>query len=257
MPRGQRGLTVVEMMVGFAVGLFIVGGATKLFVDYLASNRKLLLETRLQQDLRASADLVARDLRRAGYWQTAAANAWVANGNGGSYTLNPYRGVTLTTNGSSVTCPSTPFTATASGDQVTYAYAKDSDTTLTNSTEQRGFKVSGGAMQTINGGNWQSITDTNVLTVSMSICEYTSIVELYETCSCLSRTTCAKSDFEIGGTRYDTRPVARLSEYLVTLNATSATDTSVKRTISETVRLRNDNLTGGASATTTGQCPNL
>ena len=114
-PRRQRGLTVVEMMVGFAVGLFIIGGATKLFVDYLTNNRKLLLETRVNQDLRAAADLVVRDLRRAGYWQNASSLIWVSNASntGGSYTTNPYRTITVgTANGS---------------DSITYSYAKDSD----------------------------------------------------------------------------------------------------------------------------------
>ena len=69
--RGQRGLSIVELLIGLAIGLFIVGGAIKLFVDNLTNNRRLLLETRVNQDLRAAADLIARDLRRAGYWRNA------------------------------------------------------------------------------------------------------------------------------------------------------------------------------------------
>ena len=58
-------------MVGVAVGLFVAGGAAKLFVDNLSNNRRMLVETRINQDLRAATDLIARDLRRAGYWRNA------------------------------------------------------------------------------------------------------------------------------------------------------------------------------------------
>jgi prepilin peptidase dependent protein B len=65
--RRQRGLSIIELMVGVAIGMFIIGGAIKLFVDMFGNNRRLLIETRVNQDLRATADIIARDLRRAGY----------------------------------------------------------------------------------------------------------------------------------------------------------------------------------------------
>ncbi len=62
----QRGLSLVELMVGIAVGLFIVAGTVTLATSQLSENRRVLLETQVQQDLRAAADIIARDLRRAG-----------------------------------------------------------------------------------------------------------------------------------------------------------------------------------------------
>ena len=64
----QTGLSLVELMVGVAVGLFVVAGATLVVSNQLGDNRRLMLETQIQQDLRAAADLIARDLRRSGYW---------------------------------------------------------------------------------------------------------------------------------------------------------------------------------------------
>ena len=70
--RGQRGLSLVELLVGLALGLLVVaGGAALLARQHLREHRALLLEARLMQDLRTAADLVARDLRRAGYWGDA------------------------------------------------------------------------------------------------------------------------------------------------------------------------------------------
>ena len=72
----SRGLSIVEMLVGIAIGLFVVAGATLVATGQLADNRLLMLETQLQQDLRATADLVARELRRGGLWGNAADSVW-------------------------------------------------------------------------------------------------------------------------------------------------------------------------------------
>ncbi len=64
--RHQAGLSIVELMVGIAVGLIVVAGATVMVANQLGENRKLLLETQLQQDLRSAADIVTRELRRSG-----------------------------------------------------------------------------------------------------------------------------------------------------------------------------------------------
>ena len=69
----QRGLSLVEMMVGLTVGLFITGAALLAAVNATGENRRLMLEARLLQDLRATMDLVTRSLRRAGYWGNAQA----------------------------------------------------------------------------------------------------------------------------------------------------------------------------------------
>ena len=64
--RQARGMGIVELLVGLALGLFVVSGGLMLLAGFTDENRRLLLETRLTQDLRAASDLVTRDLRRAG-----------------------------------------------------------------------------------------------------------------------------------------------------------------------------------------------
>ena len=66
--RGQRGLSLVEMMVGVAIGLLIVAAAALMVSSQLVENRRLMLETQVQQDLRAAMDILTRELRRAGYY---------------------------------------------------------------------------------------------------------------------------------------------------------------------------------------------
>ena len=68
MRRGHRGASLVELLVGMAVGLLIAAGGVMLLTGNLRDNRSLILEARLMQDLRTASDMVARNLRRAGAW---------------------------------------------------------------------------------------------------------------------------------------------------------------------------------------------
>jgi type IV pilus assembly protein PilW len=64
--RGQHGLSIVELMVGVTIGLLVVAAATVMISGQLVENRRLLVEAQLQQDLRAASDIITRDIRRAG-----------------------------------------------------------------------------------------------------------------------------------------------------------------------------------------------
>ena len=69
--RPSRGLSIVELMIGITISLFILAGATMVLTSQLGDNRRLLLEAQMQQDLRTAADMISRDIRRAGYWGQA------------------------------------------------------------------------------------------------------------------------------------------------------------------------------------------
>ena len=81
----QQGLSIVELMVGVAVALVLIAGALKAYAGHVEHTRRLLLEARVQQDLRGATELIARDLRRAGYWQAP----WSAPHGA----ANPYGGI--------------------------------------------------------------------------------------------------------------------------------------------------------------------
>ncbi len=65
--RGQRGLSIVELMVGVTIGLVVVAAAATIMTGQLVENRRLLMEAQIQQDLRAAASIISRDLRRINY----------------------------------------------------------------------------------------------------------------------------------------------------------------------------------------------
>lgn len=68
---GQHGLSLVELMIAVALGLMVLGVVISVFWNTLQSNKKALRMARLVQELRAVTDVMARDLRRAGYWKLA------------------------------------------------------------------------------------------------------------------------------------------------------------------------------------------
>jgi prepilin peptidase dependent protein B len=231
--RGQRGLSIVELMVGVAVGLFIVGGATKLIVDYLVSNRRLLLETRINQDLRAAADLVARDLRRAGYWNDATAGV---GGAGAGAIANPH-----TTGAGAVLSTAT---------SVSYSYARAAAAQLDglDPTEEAGFRqslVSGvNVLQMqVGQGNWQVVTDpatVNITTFSVTAASPALVNDLSSYCGCLSRLTCTLASIAATGTP----PTLTIPSFDIVLTGQSIADPTIQRTVSETVRVRNAGMSG-------------
>jgi len=223
----QRGLTIIELLIGVAVGLVVVAGAVKLMADTLGGNRRLLLETRVNQDLRAAADLIARDLRRAGYWQNAV---------GGLFTANPYAAVTVDT-------------STANANSVEYQFARDNNNTIENA-ERAGFRVSSGVLEFRNGaGGWQAITDPRVVTITnLTVSPLAPRTEdLYMFCPCLTKLDCTTAQFQAGGVCYQRGLTMTIRQYDLILAGRSTTDATVQRELRETVRVRNDVLAG--------QCP--
>jgi type IV pilus assembly protein PilW len=79
----QRGLGLVELMVGITIGLIVAAGASMVAVNQINEHRRLMLEMQVQQDLRAAADLLQQDLRRAGFRGLAQYGVWTpATGEG-------------------------------------------------------------------------------------------------------------------------------------------------------------------------------
>lgn len=207
----QRGLSLVELLVGFAVALFVVIGSIALLVDQLRDSRRLLLEARVHQDLRAAADLITRDLRRAGYWQHAPA--------GGA---NPYEEVAT----------AGPEAAAS----VRYSFSRDAlENDSVDAAEATGFRLGGDTLQTLNGGSWQAMTDPGTVRIThFSISPQVSVVPLGQFCM----PACAVGTANC--------PVLSLRSYVIELRGRSATDAAVQREIRQTVRVRNDALPIGS-----------
>lgn len=217
--RRQRGLSLVELMVGIAVGLFIVTAATLIVTTQLADNRRLLLEAQLQQDLRATADIITRELRRAG---SAGRNDMPQNGiwrpGSASVAANTFAEIS----------PTDPANA---GSEVEFRYFRDIGV-----TGPFGFKLESGVLKSrFRSGagtpGWQELTDAQVMNVTGFVVTPTVPLEYIVPCPriCADSTT-------------DCWPRLQVRGYVVEISAQARTDASIARSIRSEVRLRNDNV---------------
>ncbi len=69
----QNGMTIIELMVGMAVGLLILLGVTTVYINTLHTSANTLGGSRLNQEMAAIMNIMVNDIRRAGYWEAASA----------------------------------------------------------------------------------------------------------------------------------------------------------------------------------------
>jgi type IV pilus assembly protein PilW len=214
----QRGLSMVELMVGVAVGLFVVAGATVAVSNQLGDNRRLTLEMQVQQDLRAAADLIARDIRRSGYWGGAASGVWFATG--GPAASNPYTGLTPAVSGTAASA-------------VTFAYSRGAENDARDAADEAGFRLNGntGAIDMFTGGGWQALTDSNTLRVTNFQIR-------------LDSQDIALACFKACGGAGPACPTQTVRDVTIEINGQAVHDASVQRTARTKVRLRNDVISG-------------
>lgn len=235
--RRQSGLSIVELLVGVAVGLFLVAGAATLFVTNLGNSRQLLLEARINQDLRATTDLITRDLRRAGYWGNSLAGTTATVIGGVSTTTpNPYR------------------TITPGNGIVEYAFSRDvAENNTLNSNENFGFQRAvtngvGVVQMKVGTGNWQTLTDPQSMDVTgFTVTPTETDVDVRTACAvpCCSDAdvtagTCATRNIAAGAFC----PTIRVRQYAVALTANAVGNARVIRTLQTVVRSRNDEYAG-------------
>lgn len=70
--KSQKGLTLIEMMVGIVVGMLVVAAATAFYITSIRSSADTMRMTKLTNEARTIMSLMVSDLRRAGYWSESA-----------------------------------------------------------------------------------------------------------------------------------------------------------------------------------------
>lgn len=238
--RATRGMSLVELMVGIAIGLIVVAAAVLTTTTQLRDNRLLLLETQLQQDLRASTDIIARELRRAGFTDDAYIELW--NPDLGSATASAFSQLTI---------------GAGSQGSVQYNYKR-----LDLSAGGAGVFVSSGPF-----GYWldngvikvrltanapvQDLTDRNVMFV-----EQFSITPLASNPVRLPCPNDCPLPIPAGQTAEYCWPTIAVRELEINITARSVSDAAVRRSVDSRVRLRNDDLRFNAGLAATPQaCP--
>ncbi len=170
------------------------------------------------QDLRGAAELVGRDLRRAGHW--AAAASGVRRGDQ-AVAANPHAQVAPASGAAATVALSF---STGAGDPMTI-----------DNTERFGFRLRNGAIEMQLGArNWQALSDPGTVVVSsFSVDPHVDEADLSTFCEkpcAVGNTTCP--------------PRQQIRSFAITITGRSAVDPQVMRALHSSVRVRNDVVVG-------------
>lgn len=228
----ERGLGLVELMVGITVGLIVAAGATLVATRQITEHRRLMLEVQMQQDLRVAADLLQQDLRRAGYRGLPANGVWEPEHSGGA---SPAK--------EAASSPYTELTQTRGGKDLFYRYARflpNASTTMNTSNvvannEQFGIRLNAKTLYLklglVNGqANWQPITDPDTILIDDFIPVINSQqIPLDDLCECPAGSIC---------------PTMAVRSVRLTIKAVAKSDANVKRTLVVEEKIRADDVNG-------------
>ena len=220
--RRERGMSLVELLVGAAVGLIVVAAAGSVVAAHQAAARRVQIEARLMQDLRGAAELVSRDLRRAGHW--AAAASGVRRGDEPAI-VNPHTAIAAASGPAAVIALSF---STGAGDPASIADG-----------ERFGFRLRNAAIEMQLGDrNWQALSDPGTIVVtSFTIVPRVDEADLENFCArpcSAGSVTCP--------------PRQQVRSYEISVAGRSAIDALATRELRSVVRLRNDVVVGSCEA---------
>lgn len=218
--RSARGISLVELLVALALGLFLLGQGLVLLTLHLMEHRDLTLQARLVQDLRSAALALARDLRRAGHWGNADDGLWRDDAPARS---NPYRA--LAPEG-------------AASDSARLHYSRDAvENDRVDTNEAFGYRLRNQAVDVLLGGSWQTLTDpASVRVTGLRVTPETSELEQPGLCDrpCPASAPAAAA----------CPPRVRVSHLTIEITGMSPADASVQRTLRTSARVRNDAVIG-------------
>lgn len=164
----QSGLGLVELMVGITVGLIVTAGATIMAVNQINEHRRLMVETQIQQDLRAVGDLLIQEIRRAGFRYGAEQGVWSPG--------DPTKGLPAKAATENSHAIITQPKLAGVQDVLNYQYAifdllpdqlKSAEQNTVASNNEFGFKREGDVIKLqVGRGNWQPVTDPAILKIT-------------------------------------------------------------------------------------------
>ncbi|MFM7026517.1 MAG: PilW family protein [Limnohabitans sp.] len=146
--KNQRGETLVGLLVGMALGLWVLAAGVQMLAHLLRGHRQVLQDSHLQQDLHFAMDLMARELQHAQY----VAQAWRTRSPG--------------TCGDAFCDEATDF---LTGDNRIEFSMDRNHNGLQDNNECMGFRVVDGVLSRRTGchsGGWQPLSDKTAAVVS-------------------------------------------------------------------------------------------
>lgn len=224
MRQPQYGLSLIELMIAMVAGLLLIGGVINIYISSTRTNSDTMKIARLNQELRAAMVLMTNDIRRAGYWGAATNNQQAQ--------ANPFQAIDTATVG----CILFSYDRGNNAGPANGA-TNPPDGVLNNNAannENFGFRVSDGILQSRANGlgcgasGWQSLTDDSITITNLQFTANNQNVNGPD----LNNN--AQADF-----------VLTVRDITISLTGRLTNDATVNRTITSTVRVRNDLYTPG------------
>ena len=252
-PAPQSGFTLIEIMIALALGLVVIAALISLYIVTVRGSADAIRATRLNHDLDSALLLITNDIRRSGYWAGAIAGADSRN--------NPFTAATTNVQ--------------IHGNCIVYTYDANVNGVV-NDDEYFGFRLNNGAIQmrmtgsattertteaascTSNSG-WEALTINDASNEQLTITRLTfsfgaiTSPNLPRTSRCLnvarpqtaitatnpnpidSLCPTATGSFAASGDR-----VIETRQVNVVIEARVTGDSTVTKSISNSVKLRND-----------------
>lgn len=166
----QVGVSLIELLIGIFIGLIVLSGMIYFLSRIASYSTKNLKTVRLEYEIQTALDLMADDIRRAGF---SANNSGVMSS---GVNNNPF----MITGTSDLVVP------TSNCILFTYDLNKDGSLPALGSLpsdERFGYRLSAGAIQTrattdsvfgCTTGNWENLTDPDLLTITNLVFTLTS-----------------------------------------------------------------------------------
>jgi len=261
----QVGFSLIELLIGTLVGLIVAAGAMTLYVNTLKGQSNNIKLARLNQDLRAMMDTMERDIRRAGFLTTNP-DSYIAE-----LKNNPFF------DGATVGA-TTELAVYNGGHCIVYAYNLDNDAPpQVDGNERMGFRLSNaGELEMRSSGNsnddcddgaWESVTEAEVEITGLTFALSSTPLNVSSMQTDTDHDGCADGDDQdpasagspcitghYGNKLCDTGESCNtctrdgspdpaclyVRNVTITLAGRLRSDPSIRQTITEQVRIRND-----------------
>ena len=246
LPRRQRGVTLVELMIGITLGLFVMAGVTTVYIATIKTSAQTIKATRLNQEIRTVMSVLASEVRRAGFWNATTTgignlatvpNPFTVLGSS-DIQINDY-------NGGTQNCMLYSFDADDDGSLDTdeiFGFRMDDDTGAIDATTSSPTDTG-----SCTSGTWENFTDEKVITV-------TAITFSNDSSQCRNNTDTTNADCyttapAVGDTTVETGLVT------VTIEAHLKGDTTSRKSLTDTINIRNYRVVNTGSVRTLVAAP--
>lgn len=147
--RKQSGFTLIELMIGMAVGLIVLSGALFLYLQIFRVSQTTLASTQLNRELGILVDTMSGEIRRHGYFANSGANPYQASSSAG---------------------------ISISGSCILYGYDVNADG-IQDDNEYRGFRLDGQKLWFANSSSatcsdiadWEELSSTDTVSIESLI----------------------------------------------------------------------------------------